>query len=383
MRIAHIGSKGIPSRGGTERVVEAIAIRHAARHDVTVYGSRLVCQSGTHRGVTVKALPTGRWKHAGPVVLQTQCALNAALRGGFDVVHLHGLENAFVLPVLLPRYPVISTHHSPSYLRDKWSPLAKAAMRSVEGWSVRLPMVATAVASTQAAELKQRHGVEVEHVPNGVDPDEPVDEESARVLLAQLDLEPRGYWMFAAARVDPTKGAQDLIRAYREIERRPPLLVLGDLYHAPGFEEELRRLAEGIDVRFVPRLDDKAAVLGLVRLAEIFVFPSRLEGMSMMLLEALSVGTPTLASDIPENLAVLSEDAWTFRAGDVGDLGAGLSRLRGMDAVVRGERSAALRLWVHERYAWDEIARRYEALYELAAERRRSKKGDTRPVGRR
>ena len=263
LRIAHIGSKGIPSRGGTERVVEAIATRQATDHEVTVYGSRLVCQSGTYRGVTVRAFPTGHWKHAGPVALQTQCALHAALLGDFDVVHLHGQENAFVLPFLLPRYPVISTQHSPPYLREKWSPLAKAAMRSVEGWSVRLPMIATAVASTQAAELSRRHGVEVLHVPNGVDPDEPVNEQSARAFLAQRGLEPHGYWMFAAARVDPTKGAQDLVRACREIGDCPPLLVLGDLYHAPGFEEELRSLAKGSDVRFVPRLDDKADGAGV------------------------------------------------------------------------------------------------------------------------
>jgi len=43
MRIAHIGSKGVPSGGGTERVVEALASRQAAEdHRVTVYGSALV-----------------------------------------------------------------------------------------------------------------------------------------------------------------------------------------------------------------------------------------------------------------------------------------------------------------------------------------------------
>ncbi|HJW74128.1 MAG TPA: glycosyltransferase family 4 protein [Thermoleophilia bacterium] len=348
-------------------------MRHAAQHDVTVYGSRLVCESGTYRGLKVRAFPTGRWKHAGPVALQLQCALHAALLGDFDVVHLHGQENAFVLPLLLPRYPVVSTHHSPPYLRDKWSPAAKVAMRSVEGWSVRLPMVATAVASTQAAQLSERHRVEVLHVPNGVDVDEVVDEESARSLLVNLDLKPQGYWMFAAARIDPTKGAQDLIRACRELRMHPPVLLVGDLHHAPGFEDELRGLAEGMDVRIVPRLDDKATLLGLVKLAGLFVFPSRLEGMSMMLLEALCVGTPTLASDIPENLAVLAEDASTFRAGDVGDLATRLKAVSAMSPRARRERSVALRCWVQENYAWDGISRRYEALYEVAIERRKAR----------
>jgi glycosyltransferase involved in cell wall biosynthesis len=130
-----------------------------------------------------------------------------------------------------------------------------------------------------------------------------------------------------------------------------------------------------MDVRFVPRLDDKATLLGLVRQADLFVFPSRLEGMSMMLLEALSVGTPTLASDIPENLAVLADGAPTFRAGDVGDLAAQLVALRETDRAIRLEKSVELRARIQAQYAWDRIARRYEACYEVAVERRKSPRG--------
>ena len=74
MRIAHIGGKGLPSRGGTERVIEAIASRHALEHDVTVYGSRRICSSAMFKGIRVVAVPVPAGKYAAPVVLDVLSA---------------------------------------------------------------------------------------------------------------------------------------------------------------------------------------------------------------------------------------------------------------------------------------------------------------------
>ena len=120
MRIAHIGGKGLPSRGGTERVIEAIASRHAVQHDVTVYGSRRVCSSAMFKGIRVVALPVPVNKYLGPVVLDVLSALWALWRG-YDVVHVHGAENAFVLPILRIRSRVVTTNHGPAYERQKLS----------------------------------------------------------------------------------------------------------------------------------------------------------------------------------------------------------------------------------------------------------------------
>jgi glycosyltransferase involved in cell wall biosynthesis len=367
LRIAHLGSKGIPSRGGTERVVEAIARRQAAAgHRVTVYGSRLVCGSGWVDGVRVLALPTMAHKYLGPVLLQLAGAVHALLCGDYDVVHLHGAENGFVVPLLRLRFPVVTTNHGPAYLREKWSGPAKALIRAADGLSVRPATVATAVSVVQAGELSRRYAREVVAIPNGVDLDEPVDEEGAERLLAELGLRPGEYLLFAAARVDPTKGCHTVIEALRRVSDPPPLLVVGDLFHAPGYEERLRTLARGLPVQFVPRLDAKPVVLGLLRAARLFVFPSEVEAMSMMLLEALCQEAPTLASDIPENTTILPPGFPVFRTGDADALAAALRELLAEDLEMRRDAAAAAREWVAARYGWDEIVRRYEAVYREA-----------------
>jgi glycosyltransferase involved in cell wall biosynthesis len=368
LRIAHLGSKGIPSKGGTERVVEALAGRQAAAgHRVTVYGSRLVCASDMVAGVRVLALPTLAHKYLGPVLLQLAGAAHALACGDYDVVHLHGAENGFVVPLLRLRYPVVTTNHGPAYLREKWSGPAKTLIRAVDGISVRRATRATAVSAVQAQELTRRHGREVIAIPNGVDLDEPVDDEGAERLLAGLGLRPGEYLLFSAARVDPTKGCHTLLEALRRLPEPPPLLVVGDLFHAPGYEARLRTLALGLPVSFVPRLDAKPVVLGLLRRARLFVFPSEVEAMSMMLLEALCQEAPTIASDIPENTSILPPGVAVFRTGDAEALAAGLQQLLAADAEVRGAAAAAARESVAARYGWDEIARSYEAVYREAA----------------
>jgi glycosyltransferase involved in cell wall biosynthesis len=348
-------------------VVEAIARRQAAAgHRVTVYGSRLVCASKVVDGVRVLALPAMAHKYLGPVLLQLAGAAHALLCGDYDVVHLHGAENGFVVPLLRLRYPVVTTNHGPAYLREKWSGPARALIRAADGLSVRPATRATAVSAVQAAELARRYGREVVAIPNGVDLDEPVDGDGAERLLAGLGLHPGEYLLFAAARVDPTKGCHTLVEALRRIPGPPPLLVVGDLHHAPGYEERLRGLARDLPVTFVPRLDAKPVVLGLLRGARLFVFPSEVEAMSMMLLEALCQGAPTLASDIPENTSILPPGFPVFRTGDAEALADGLTRLLTADPETRRREAAAARDWVTARYGWDEIARSYDALYHEA-----------------
>lgn len=366
MRIAHIGSKGIPSKGGTERVVEAVATRHAREHQVTVYGSERVCSTRMYEGVRVLAIPALAAKHVGPVVLQFRAALHALLRERYDVVHVHASENGFVVPLLRLRYPVVTTNHGPAYEREKWGVVARRLIRANERSSVRFATVATAVAANQAEQLSERYGRRVVHVPNGVDPHEPTAIDEALAMLDDHRLARGEYVLFAAARVDPTKGCHTLLEACHLLEAPPPVLVIGDLGHAPGYEAQLRKLAEGLPVTFVPRLDDKSVLMGLLQNCRVFVFPSTVEAMSMMLLEALAVGTVGIASDITENTSILPESYPTFAASDAGDLRRHLERVLAWDDLERSSLKDCGREWVHQRYDWDRIAAQYEELYRRA-----------------
>ncbi len=345
LRIAHLGSKGIPSKGGTERVVEAVARRQAAAgHRVTVYGSRLVCGSGWVAGVRVLALPTVAHKYLGPVLLQLAGAAHALARGGYDVVHLHGAENGFVVPLLRLRYPVVTTNHGPAYLRGKWEVVAKALIRAADGLSVRPATRRDRGLGRQAAELyapvRPRGGRD----PQRGRPRRAGGRGGGRAAAHGARPASRRVPAVRGRARGPDQGLPHApSRPSAGCRSRRRSLVVGDLFHAPGYEERLRTLARGLPVTFVPRLDAKPVVLGLLRGARLFVFPSEVEAMSMMLLEALCQGTPMLASDIPENTSILPPRFPVFRTGDADALAAALRELLEADAETRRDAAAAAR----------------------------------------
>jgi glycosyltransferase involved in cell wall biosynthesis len=181
-------------------------------------------------------------------------------------------------------------------------------------------------------------------------------------MLRGLGLEPGPFLLFAAARVDPTKGCHTLLEAMASRPVPTPVLILGDLGHAAGYEDRLRSLAAGLLVRFHPRVEDPCLLRGILQSARMFVFPSEVEAMSMMLLEAVASGVPVVPSDIPENLDVLPPGFATFRTGDAMDLA---RRIAEMDATIDagGWRSEEPLAWVRDHHNWDRIAELYEAAY--------------------
>jgi glycosyltransferase involved in cell wall biosynthesis len=95
--------------------------------------------------------------------------------------------------------------------------------------------------------------------------------------------------------------------------------------------------------------------------AGLFVLPSSHEGLPIVLLEALSYGLPTLVSDIPSNLEVVSDPARIFKMGDVDELSSKLETL----AAVKMDASAreAVRRENARRYDWSDIAAKTAAAY--------------------
>ena len=115
----------------------------------------------------------------------------------------------------------------------------------------------------------------------------------------------------------------------------------------------------------LPRLLTQPELFELVAGAKLFVFPSEVEAMSMMLLEAISCGAPVLASDIPENLEVTGPDyPWLFRNADAGHL---TEKIAAFLHTGLGPETAALRDRCARDFNWTAIAARYLALYQRLA----------------
>jgi glycosyltransferase involved in cell wall biosynthesis len=360
VRLAVLGIKALPAYAGADRVVEHLLEHlspeiHATVYLVAAQGERLTCTE-RRRYVYLPALPG---KHLRATSFFLLSSLHVLLKDGYDVVHLHNSELGIFGPLLrLRRHRIVGTFHSDPYLRAKWGRLASAVLRIAERLFVRCCDGLTSVSAQKLVP-----GRIVHHIPNGVDlsPPPPTDEcvpEAAK----------NGpFLLFAAGRVDRTKGLHDLLAAYGDLETDLPLVVVGDFSHDAVYSTEIER-AVAADPRVVvqPTLLDRPVLLDLVRRSAVFVFPSLVEGMSMVLLEAVSVGALVVCSDISENTDVVGTAyPYLFAPGNASELREVLTRAVAERAAWDPE---PLLRDVEGRLRWPSIAAAYERVYQEVIE---------------
>jgi len=366
MKVAMIGLKGLPATyGGVERHVEELSAALVARgHEVVAYSRRYYTAAGvrSHRGVRIVRLPSIPTKHW-DAITHSLLATAAAIIRGNDVIHFHGAGPAFFAPLSRAAGKrTVVTIHAPDWMRSKWGPVARVALRA--GAANARFADAVIVVSHQLQKLMRRlYGVNAEVIPNAVTV--PPRMVALDLLRRRFGLE-EGRFVLFLGRFVPEKGCDLLIRAFREMKTTMRLVMAGDIRAGGGYFEKLRALA-GQDERiiFPGGLYGREKEEALAH-AAVFVLPSRVEGMAIGLLEALAWGCPVLVSDIPENREVIAAAgaplAVTFRDGDVLDLRRQLEALLSAPIAARA-RAARAAAHVRHHYNWGDVAARTEAVY--------------------
>ena len=371
MKIAMLGSRGIPvTYSGIETQLRELCPRLVARgHQVTVYGREEVeCAGDEFQGVNLVRLPALAGKHLETLSRTTLATLDA-LRQRYDVVHYHALGPAMFsfLPRLRGAVTVV-TVHGLDWKRAKWGRTASWALRRGEWASARLPNGLITVSRILREYYHQKYGLRAEYIPNGV----ALGLRPPARLILEQGLLPSRYLLFLS-RLEPGKGVEYLIQAFRRLRTNYHLVIAGDTVHSRSFRDELLRLAAGD-----PRILFTGFVQGefrqeLLSHAYLLVHPSDHEGLPTVVLEALAHGRAVLASDIPENREAVSEFGYFFPRGDVEALAMELARLlERPDELIRTGRAA--REYVAREFNWEMIVGRTEAVYAQALGERTSRR---------
>jgi len=358
LRIAMIGQKGLPAtHGGVEHHTEQLGSRLAARgHDVTVYTRPSYSDPSlsTLMGMRLKSIFSVPTKHLDAITHSVLCSLDSRTEP-FDIVHYHAIGPCLASPLARKHgRRLVSTVHGQDWRRGKWNAFASLALRGAEQMALRVPDATISVSRTLAEAYRHQGVGNVHYIPNGVS----VCEEDDPGFIAELGVVPGEYAVFVG-RLVPEKGVHYLIEAWERLDTSRKLVIVGDSSFTDEYVKSLRKTSDNVvftGYRY------GAQLASVTRHAGLLVLPSDLEGLPIVLLESLTLGTPVLASDIAPNLEVLGERGEYFRAGDVGDLTARLHELLPRMGALK-ESSLDLRQRVASEYNWDRVAEDTEQLY--------------------
>jgi glycosyltransferase involved in cell wall biosynthesis len=133
--------------------------------------------------------------------------------------------------------------------------------------------------------------------------------ERRRAARAALGLDQDAPVLLAAARHEAQKGLETLVEAVARVlmvEPEARLLVAGrDGAQTARLHADVQRLQLGHAVRFLGTRDD---VPELMCATDVFVLPSRWEGLPGTVLEAMALETPVVASDLPMVREAVTEE---------------------------------------------------------------------------
>lgn len=181
----------------------------------------------------------------------------------------------------------------------------------------------------------------------------------------------------ATSRLSEEKGVDVLLRAWAEVIKHEKELKLTIIGHGP-LALELNHLAQSLgivkSVEFTGMVEN---VDTYSKKADLFVLPSRSEGLSNALLEAMSHGIPCIATqvggngellegereEIPQGGYVIAKNGLLVNPDDVEGLAEAILYLIRNERV-REELGKRARKFIQENYSIDMIADKYIALYQ-------------------
>ncbi len=364
-RVIFFGIKTFPSQGGTDRVAENLIFQLRKSFDITLYCYRDPAAKNHIPGIKVIEIPRPGKGATGAFIYFFVSALHILFTRRADLIHVHKTDSAFFIPLLRLRFPVVATSHEAPYKRDKWNVVEKMYFRVVERLFIHTANHCTCISEPLTGYYTAKYGRKVTFIPNGINP----VTASSFDFSAALRFLPDGvslnspYILFSARRIMKTKGCHTMLEALAKIKYQGQVLIAGELTHNPDYLDHLRRIGQSLNMHFLGFVHPLPALLALVSRAELFIFPSETEGMSIMLLEVASAGRPIIASDIPENQQVFTDnEVLFFKVSDAPDLAEktslAINQKSAMEALaIRCQQK------VYTDYVWDEIALRYADVY--------------------
>lgn len=365
MKIVVTGTRGIPNiMGGVETHCEELFPRMVERgYDVTLIRRSNYVKDDLHewKGVKLVTIPSPK-KKSFEAIIHTFRAINEAKKLGADVLHIHAIGPALLVPYAkMLGMKVVFTHHGPDYDRDKWGFAAKTILKMGERMGCMFADDVIVISNVIKNLIARKYGrtKNVHLIYNGVSEPEICDYPE---YFKELGIE-KGKYILGMCRFVPEKNLHHLVEAYRQlivkneklIEQGYKLVLAGDTDFEDEYSLGLKQMARENGVVLTGFIKGRK-LHSLLTNCRCYCLPSSHEGLPIALLEAMSYGVKVVVSDIPANLEVgLPKDDY-FHCGNVDELSEKLGKI--IEAPLQHVD------YDMSKYDWDQIADEVGGVYQ-------------------
>jgi len=362
VQVVHFGKYYPPYRGGIETVLATLCEglgQRGVNCEVIVASEGGTPGVARHNGVLVRRL-----RSFGTLCYVPLCpsALTALRCVQADIIHLHHPNPLADLSYFLnrPRGRLVVSYHSDIAVEEGWlSRLSRGHAPLLDLILSRAEVIVAAspqYAATSPVLCRFREKVRI--IPYGCHlPD------ALPATLPQQGRRTGPHYLFIG-RLVPYKGVPVLLQAMTQVSGTLWIAGRGPL--EGELREQAARARLGDRVEFLGKISEEEKFRRLAA-CDLLVLPSinRAEAFGMVILEAMAMGRPVVASDLPSGVRMLVQDGVNgvrFPPGDAGALAAVLQRLGGNPGALRemGQRGRQLFL---EQYRAPRMVERYHDLY--------------------
>lgn len=362
MRIAIIGTRGIPNRyGGFEQFTEYIAPMLVDRgYELYVYNSSAHPFKGTHwKGVNIIARqdPESQLGTIGQFVYDFNCIMDARRRN-FDIIIQLGYTSSSIWSFCFPRSSYVITNMDGfEWKRAKYSRPVQWFLRHAEKWAALYSDFLIADSGTMQDYIREKYQRQAHYIPYGATVFDKPDE----TVLGNFDLSKYAYNMLVA-RMEPENNIETIIRGHLLSNTPHPLLVIGN--HQNAFGRYLTNKYVDKKIIFYGAVFDLETLNQLRYHSNFYFHGHSVGGTNPSLLEAMASQALIVAHDNVFNRAVLENDAYYFQSSN--DIACLLNAGRpGSGDAARINNNLEK---IRTRFSWEHIADRLEKVFALAME---------------
>ncbi len=369
--IAVVGTRGLPaSYGGVEKHSEELYTRLIEKgYKIIVYSRNYYTRKNAfkyfHNGIEVINIPILNIKGVETFV-HSFISTIFSLFSKADIIHFHCQGPALfcIIPALLLKNKhIVFTCHNISWHSDKWGFFAKSVIKLGESISSYYPTRTIGVSQMLKNYYKQKFNVDVEYIPNGVRVLDPIPLDK---MKEEFNICPNKYFL-TVTRVVPEKNIEILIDAVNNLDNGFKLVIAGDSAGSDDYVDYLKKKAANSSKIIFTGYKYGRELQELYSNAFAYLSASKLEGLPITVLEAMSMYLPVIMSNIPAHLEINQQSqssSFIFEMNDSNDCKEKINEVLNLSPEELSKAKEAARDFIINNYTWDKIVEKTHEVFQ-------------------